>query len=61
MSQPQKEMMTVDTFMDVYGISRSKFYKQVNAGLLKITKLGRLTYIKRADAEAWCSKIGEES
>lgn len=60
MSQLQREMMTVETFMEVYGISRSKFYKQVNAGLLKITKLDRLTFVKRTDAEAWLSNIGEK-
>ena len=53
----QKELMSVEEFLAVYSISRTIYFEQVKKNLLKQTKLGRRTYIKRIDAEAWLAKI----
>ena len=55
----QKEMMGIEVFLEIYDLSRSKFYSEVKSGALRITKLGNRTYVKRTDAEKWLSEIGK--
>lgn len=59
-NQPQKELMSVENFLDIYGINRNRFYSHVRAGRLKITKDGKRTFVKREDAQAWLHKLGTE-
>ena len=59
MVEASKELMDVDTFLDIYGITRSSYFKQVEKGNLKITRDGRRTFIKRRDAEEWLAKFGD--
>lgn len=58
---PQKELLDIDTFLDIYSISRSRFYAQVKKKALIITKLENRTYITRKNAEAWLDKITQDS
>ena len=51
------ELMTVSDFLQLYRISNSSFYKEVNAGRLQIVKFGRSTRIPRASAEAWVAQL----
>ena len=60
MIEHQKELMDVDTFLDIYGIGRSMYFNHVKKKQLKVTKIGRRTFIKRSDAEAWLKTVGEE-
>lgn len=60
-TKPQKEMLDVDTFLDVYSISRNKFYKEVNRKALRITKIGNRTYVTRQDATTWIDRIRAET
>lgn len=55
---PQKELMNIETFLEVYSLSRSKFYSEVKKHPWLITKLGNRTYIKRTDAQEWLNNIG---
>lgn len=57
----QRELMNIETFLEVYGINRSSFYAHVKSGKLKITKDGRRTLVKREDAQEWLRKLGTES
>lgn len=53
----QKELITVKHFLMVYSISKSKFYSEVRERRLVIKKIGKRTYIKRIDAEAWLNAL----
>lgn len=44
---------TIDEFVEHYRITRTKAYKEIAAGRLRIIKYGRNTRIRKADAEAW--------
>lgn len=52
-----KELYTVTEFCEAYGIGRTYFYSEVNAGKLKITKLGGGTRVRRTDAESWADSL----
>jgi excisionase family DNA binding protein len=49
--------MTVAEFLSRYSISRTEFYRQVNAGHIRLTKLGKASRVARADAEAWVQSL----
>jgi predicted DNA-binding transcriptional regulator AlpA len=51
------EFLTVANFLASYAISRSEFYRQANAGKIRLTKLGKATRIARADAENWAASL----
>ena len=53
--------MTVGDFTRTYRIGRTSFYREVNAGRLRIVKFGRSTRIARLDAEAWLALIRGQS
>lgn len=50
---------TLNEFMAYARIGRTKTYQEINAGRLKIRKIGRKTLILRADAEAWLNALPE--
>lgn len=56
--QLQKEMMDIETFLEAYSLSRSKFYSESKKFPWLVTKLGNRTYIKRTSAEKWLAQIG---
>lgn len=60
-TKPQKEMLDVDTFLDVYSISRNKFYKEVKRKALRITKIGSRSYVTKQDAATWIERIRAET
>ncbi|MGX7896071.1 helix-turn-helix domain-containing protein [Tsuneonella sp. HG222] len=49
--------MTVPDFLEMYRISRTSFYREVNAGRLRLVKFGRSTRIARIDAEVWMQNM----
>lgn len=51
------ELMTVGDFLSRYSISRTEFYRQVNANRIPLRKLGNASRIARADAEAWVAAL----
>lgn len=57
MSETQKELMTIDEFLEIYSIGRNAFYTQTRKKLLKTTPLGKRIYIKRSDAEMWMAAL----
>lgn len=52
-----QSLLTVAQFRDRYAISHTAFYRQVNEGRLRITKIGRSTRILQADADAWLASL----
>lgn len=48
---------TVPDFLKAYAISRTEFYRQVQAQKIRLTKLGRSSRIAKADAAAWAASL----
>ncbi len=61
MIKTDKELMDVDTFLEIYGITRSMYFSHKKKGLLKTVSIGRRTFVKRTHAEEWLMKIGEKN
>jgi predicted DNA-binding transcriptional regulator AlpA len=59
MQQPSeaREVLDVFTFCQRYGMSAPTFYKEVRAGRLHAQKLGRRTFVTRAEAERWVGSL----
>lgn len=51
-----KELLTPAEFEATYNISHTTLYREINAGRIRIIKIGRATRITRQDAEAWLAK-----
>ena len=50
-------LMTPSEFFETYKTSRSVFYREVQAGRIRIRKIGRSTRIALDDAEAWAASL----
>ncbi len=50
---------TLAEFLTWARIGRTKAYQEIDAGRLKVRKLGRKTLILRTDAEAWLNNLPE--
>ena len=48
---------TVDEFCLAYRIGRTKAYQQINAGRLRVAKIGSKTIVRADDAEAWLASL----
>jgi len=55
------ELMRRNSFLEIYQMSTTTFYKEVKAGRLIIKKIGRCTYVTREHAEAWMKKLREDN
>lgn len=51
------ELLTVTDFCGYYSCGKTSFYREVNAGRLKIRKFGTATRVARTDAEAWANAL----
>lgn len=52
--------MSIETFCELVGIGRSLAYREIDAGRLKIRKVGRRTLITREAASNWLSSLPEK-
>lgn len=59
MTQSATGALTVLEFLDWARISRTTFYKEVNAGRIPLKKVGKRSLVMRSDAEAWLSNLPE--
>lgn len=48
---------TINDFCAAYGIGRTLTYREIAAGRLKASKVGKRTLILIADAETWASTL----
>jgi len=55
--EAKPELLTVQDFLKRYSISRTTFYRLLNAGELKAVRVRRRTMIARADAESWLASL----
>lgn len=51
------ELMTVQDFLQSFRVGKTTFYREVEAGRLKIVKIGRSTRIASDDAAAWLNSL----
>jgi excisionase family DNA binding protein len=54
-----KELLSISDFCERFGVSRTTFYRQHNAGKLPIRKVGRSSRIRLSDAQAWEASLKE--
>ena len=53
----QTHLLSIPDFCRENKVSRSYAYRMLRDGTLKGVKVGRLTRIRREDAEAWAAKL----
>ncbi|MGD9664717.1 MAG: hypothetical protein AB7U34_05885 [Novosphingobium sp.] len=51
------ELMTLADFRRRYSISNTQLYREVQAGRLRLRKMGAASRIARTDAEAWAASL----
>jgi excisionase family DNA binding protein len=51
------QLLTVQEFRALAKIGHGTFYREVSAGRLRVTKIGRATRISMADAQAWLDNL----
>lgn len=51
------ELLTVADFLASYKIGRTSFYREVQAGRIRLRKMGTASRIARTDAEAWAASL----
>jgi predicted DNA-binding transcriptional regulator AlpA len=52
-----KQLLRIPEFLELYSISRTAFYREVAAGRLTLTKIGKASRVSVVDAEAWASAL----
>ena len=52
-----RQLITVNEFMSLYSIGRTSFYREVNAGRLKLRKFGSASRVALSDAENWAAQL----
>lgn len=52
-----KIALTVNEFLGIANISRSRFYKEVKAGRIKVVKVGVKTLIPATEPTAWLARL----
>ncbi len=48
---------SIAEFLRIYAMGRTSLYRAVNAGQIRITKIGRASRIAKADAKAWADSL----
>ena len=52
-----KRLLKIPEFLELYSISRTTFYREVNEGRIALTKIGKASRVAIEDAEAWTSAL----
>ena len=52
-----KRLLKIPEFLELYSISRTAFYREVGAGRLALTKIGKASRVAIGDAEAWVASL----
>jgi excisionase family DNA binding protein len=54
-------LITVRDVCDRYRVSKSKFYRDANAGHFNLLKYGRMTRVRVSEIEAWANSVFVEA
>jgi predicted DNA-binding transcriptional regulator AlpA len=52
-----KRLLKIPEFLELYSMSRTAFYREVGAGRLILTKIGKASRVSCEDAEAWATSL----
>jgi len=52
-----KKLLKIPEFLELYSISRTAFYREVNAGRLTLVKIGKASRVAATDADAWAAAL----
>jgi len=52
-----KKLLKILEFLELYSISRTAFYREVSAGRITLTKIGKASRVAIDDAEAWVASL----
>jgi hypothetical protein len=53
----EKELLSIEEFMDKYSQTRTSTYGQIKKGKLLSRKIGSRTFIRTTDAEMWMNAL----
>lgn len=53
----EKELLSIEEFMDIYSQTRTSTYGAIKKGRLLICKHGSRTFIRKTDAQAWMKAL----
>lgn len=56
-----KQAYPIPEFCSLYSVSRSTFYREVEANRLRVLKVGRRTLVAKTDADAWLTSLRRQS
>lgn len=57
----EKEMMGMKDFLEIYGLSRSRYFLEKVKYPWLTTRIGKRVYIRRKDADRWLDEIKNPS
>jgi len=55
-----RRSFTVNEFLTIHPIGRTKFYAEVKAGRIKVVKVGKKTLIPATEPAAWLARLAGE-
>jgi excisionase family DNA binding protein len=53
----ERRAYRIDEFCAAHGIGASKFHEEVNAGRLRVVRIGRRVLVTADDADAWLAAL----
>lgn len=53
----EKELLSIEEFMDTYSQTRCSTYREIKKGKLLIRKQGSRTFIRKIDAQSWMNAL----
>ncbi len=57
----EKELLSIEEFMDKYSQTRTSTYSQIKKGKLLSKKIGSRTFIRCIDADMWMNALDENT
>lgn len=57
MSRAEQVFLSIPNVVEVAGIGRSTVYREIEAGRLRVTKVGSRTLVHRDDLHAWADSL----
>jgi excisionase family DNA binding protein len=61
MTPQSQPCLTVSDICERFNISRATVYRQVNAGALRLFKIGRATRFRASDVQQWADTLAVEA
>lgn len=56
-----ERLVNVNQALELLSLSRTEFYRQVNAGKIPLLKLGRASRVRLSDCENWIASLEQKA